>query len=68
MPDRKTKAERRAQHTKEVEQSQAAMRLSISETQRLVDESDAMLRRHRREIEDDERAEEADGADRADKD
>ena len=32
------------------------MRASIAETERLVDESDKMLRRHRKECEDDDAA------------
>ena len=56
MPDRKKRAERRAQHTAEVEASQASLRESISETERLVTESDKMLRRHRKECDDDDAA------------
>lgn len=59
MPDRKSRAERREQQAREIEQNQAAMRASIAETQRLVDESEAMLRRHRQERDDED---EADGA------
>jgi hypothetical protein len=54
MPDRKKRAERREQQAREVEESQAALRASIAETQRLMDASDEMLRRHRRECEEDE--------------
>ena len=54
MPDRKTRAVRRAQQTAEVEASQAEMRKSIAETERLVGESEKMLRRHRKELDDDE--------------
>ena len=54
MPDRKTRAVRRAQQTAEVEASQAEMRKSIAETERLVGESEKMLRRHRQELDDDE--------------
>jgi hypothetical protein len=43
------RAAQRTRHVKEVEESQAALRKSISETGRLVDESDAMLKRHRKE-------------------
>ena len=49
MPTPKDRAERRARHSDEVEASQARLRESIKETERLVDESDKMLRRHRRE-------------------
>ncbi len=51
MSDKKSRAERREKHAREVEASQAALRASIAETQRLVDASDAMLKRHRREDE-----------------
>jgi hypothetical protein len=51
MPTPKDRAERRDRHSEEVEASQAALRRSIDETERLVEESDAMLRRHRRENE-----------------
>ena len=54
MPDAKRRAARRDQQAQEVKQSQAALRKSIAETQRLVDESEEMLRRHRREQESDE--------------
>ena len=60
MPDAKSRAERRAQHTAEVEASQANLRKSIAETERLVGESDKMLRRHRDECDaDDDQREEA---------
>lgn len=49
-----TRAERRAQHTAEVKASQANLRTSIAETERLVGESDDMLRRHREECDADE--------------
>lgn len=61
MPDRKKRAERRAQHIAEVEESQARMRTSIAETERLMGESEEMLRRHRKENDDDE-AEDQDAA------
>lgn len=51
MPTAKDRAERRERHSAEVEASQAELRRSISETARLVDESDRMLRRHREECE-----------------
>ena len=54
MPDKKMRAARRAAHTREVEESQQALRVSIAETERLVTESDKMLRRHRQELEDDD--------------
>lgn len=58
MTDREKRAQRREQQTREVEASQKAMRESIAETDRLVGESDAMLRRHRQEREDDDDREE----------
>jgi hypothetical protein len=54
MPDKITRAERRAQHTFEVKASQAKLRTSIAETERLVGESEQMLRRHRDECDADE--------------
>ena len=48
---RKQRAERRERHALEVEASQKAMRESISETERLVGESEKMIRRHRDERE-----------------
>jgi hypothetical protein len=51
MPTPKDRAERRERHSAEVEASQAALRDSINETERLVKESDEMLRRHREEHE-----------------
>ena len=52
MSDNKQeRAERRERHAREVEASQKALRESISETERLVGESDSMLRRHRQEHE-----------------
>lgn len=54
MSDPKKRAERRKQHAAEIEASQVALRKSIAETERLVDESDEMLRRHRGECEQDD--------------
>lgn len=48
------RAERRMRHTSEVEASQAELRESVAETDRLVVASDKMLRRHRKECDDDE--------------
>ena len=53
MTDKQKRAERREQQAREVEASQTALRESIAETDRLVGESEAMLRRHRQEREDD---------------
>ena len=44
-----TAAEQSSRHAAEVEASQAGLRQSIAETDRLVTESDKMLRRHREE-------------------
>lgn len=54
MTDRKKRAERSEQQSREVEASQEALRNSIAETDRLVGESEAMLRRHRQEREADD--------------
>lgn len=54
MTDARKRAERRAQQAQEVEESQAKLRESIAETERLMDASDEMLRRHRRELEEDD--------------
>ena len=54
MADREKRAERREQQSDEIEASQEALRTSIAETERLVGESDEMLRRHRRECEEDD--------------
>lgn len=58
MSDRKKRAERREQQSREVEASQKALRESITETERLVGESEEMLRRHRQECDDGDRASE----------
>ena len=55
MRDTKEKrTDRRARHDREIEASQKALRKSISETERLVGESEEMLRRHRVETDEDE--------------
>ena len=54
MPEMKKRADRRERQSLEIEASQASLRKSIAETERLVDESDEMLRRHRRECDEDE--------------
>lgn len=48
------RATRRDRHTSEVEASQADLRDSVAETDRLVNASDKMLRRHRKECDDDD--------------
>lgn len=50
------RSNRAAQHGREIEENQEALRRSIAETERLVTESEKMLRRHRREREEDEGA------------
>ena len=52
MHRRKFRSDLRDRQAAEVEASQAALRKSISETERLVGESDQMLRRHRQECDD----------------
>ena len=54
MADKRKRADRRDQQSREVEASQDSLRASIAETERLVDESDKMLQRHRKECEDDD--------------
>lgn len=49
-----TRTKRRDRHADEIEASQAKLRASIAETERLVGESDFMLRRHRKECDDGE--------------
>jgi hypothetical protein len=52
MPTPEDRAQRRDRQTAEVEASQAKLRKSIAETERLVGQSDEMLRRHRKENDD----------------
>lgn len=47
------KRQRDEQHAREIEENQAALRRSIEETSRLVNQSEAMLRRHKQEREED---------------
>lgn len=54
MPDKKTRAHRRDQQAREIEASQQGLRASIAETDRLVVESEKMLKRHQKEAEDDD--------------
>lgn len=51
MAERESKAEQRDRQSREVEASQQELRNSIAQTQHLLDESDEMLKRHRRECE-----------------
>lgn len=52
MPTPEDRAKRRDRQAAEVEASQVKLRASIVETERLVGESDEMLRRHRKESDD----------------
>ena len=56
MPDPETRKERRERQHRELEESQRQLRDSIAKTQRLLNESDEIIRRHRRESEGDEDA------------
>ena len=51
MPTAKDRAARRTRQSAEMESAQLELRKSIAETERLVDESNEMLRRHRQESE-----------------
>ena len=59
MADKLSRSKRREQQAQEVEASQVELRKSIAETDRLVGESDKMLKRHRQECEDDDAEESA---------
>ncbi len=52
MDEPETRKQRRERHAREVEESQEKLRDSISETERLLSESDEMLKRQRRECDD----------------
>ena len=54
MADKMTRSKRREQQAREIEASQDSLRQSIAETDRLVGESDKMLKRHREECEADD--------------
>lgn len=54
MPGKDKRAKTRDRHALEIEAGQAALRRSIAETERLVSESEKMLRRHRDEHEADD--------------
>jgi hypothetical protein len=51
MPSSQERKDRRARHAREVEDSQDKLRENIKETNRLLVESDQMLKRHRGECE-----------------
>jgi len=55
--DKLSRAKRREQQAREIEASQVELRKSIAETDRLVGESDRMLKRHRDECEADDAGE-----------
>jgi hypothetical protein len=59
MPDPKSRKARQDRHAREVEDSQRALRESITATQRLLDASDEMLNRHRKERDDEDQPDEA---------
>ena len=52
MPDPETRRERRERHAQDVEESQKQLRESIARTNKLLDDSQKMLRRHRQECDD----------------
>ena len=52
MPNKQERRERRDRQAREVEASQDELRRNIAETERLVSESEEMLRRHRKECDD----------------
>ncbi len=54
IPDKRQRADRREQQAKEIEANQKALRDSIAESQRLVEESESILQRHRREQDEDD--------------
>ena len=54
IPDKRQRADRREQQAKEIEANQKALRDSIAESQRLVEESESILKRHRRERDEDD--------------
>ncbi len=51
MEEVETRKQRRARHTREVEESQQSLRDNIAEAERLLNTSDEMLKRHRGECE-----------------
>jgi hypothetical protein len=56
MTDSRKRAERREQQAIEIEANQAKLQASIAESDRLVGEADNMLRRPRKECEEDDEA------------
>jgi hypothetical protein len=53
MPRQETRKQRRERHSREIEESQQKLRANIAETERLLSASDEILKRHRREIDED---------------
>jgi hypothetical protein len=51
IPDKERRSQRRERQSRELEKNQQELRTSIAESKRLVDEADAMIRRHRDECE-----------------
>jgi hypothetical protein len=49
MPNSESRKQRRDRHAEDVEESQKLLRESIDKTNKLLDDSDRMLKRHRRE-------------------
>jgi hypothetical protein len=49
MVDPQSRKERRNRHALEIEESQKRLRDSIAETNKLLDDSDRLIKRHRRE-------------------
>ena len=49
MHEHETRKERRERHAREVEDSQQSLRNNIAEADRLLKDSDVLLRRHRDE-------------------
>lgn len=52
MPNPESRKERSDRQAREVESSQRELRSNIEKTQELLDSSDKMLKRHRRECDD----------------
>jgi hypothetical protein len=51
ISDKEQRIHRRERQTHELEKNQQELKASIAESKRLVDEADAMIRRHRHECE-----------------
>jgi hypothetical protein len=52
MADPETRIQRRERHAQDVEESQKQLRENIAKTNKLLDDSDKMLKRHRLECDD----------------